>query len=393
MGTAIDSLDATPGDGLSLAAAQLREAAEAQKCWKCGCLRHALEAIDRALPESTRPEPVNEALAAARARLLPQRYDCLGCETCYPAEALSALGGASDTTGIEVDVCPTEKVEARAGWPPLPGAYHVLRYRAPVAVCTLNDEALADQIARSDLPGLAIVGTLHTENLGIERLVTNVLANPAIRFVVVCGPDGRQRIGHLPGQSLVALARKGVDAERRIIGANGKRPVLRNLEAGAVDHFRRTLEVVDLVGVSTLEPVAAAVRGCVARDPGPSTPFPSGRVIEPIVGSVPERMTSDPRGYFVVYVDRPRHLLSLEHYGNNGVLMAIIEGSAAAEVYMPAVDRGLLSRLDHAAYLGRELARAEHALSSGDDYIQDAAPELGTCGCTNVSAQPRSCHR
>jgi tetrahydromethanopterin S-methyltransferase subunit A len=55
-----------------------------------------------------------------------------------------------------------------------------------------------------------MVGTLHTENLGIERLTRNVLANPSIRFVVVCGDDGRQRIGHLPGQSLVALARDGV---------------------------------------------------------------------------------------------------------------------------------------------------------------------------------------
>jgi tetrahydromethanopterin S-methyltransferase subunit A len=58
---------------------------------------------------------------------------------------------------------------------------------------------------------------------------------------------------------------------------------------------------------------------------------------------------------------------------------------------MPAVDRGLLSRLDHAAYLGRELARAEQALAAGQPFIQDAAPEAATappplpvaptCGC------------
>ena len=39
---------------------------------------------------------------------------------------------------------------------------------------------------------------------------------------------------------------------------------------------------------------------------------------------------------------------------------------SAAEVYMTAIERGLLTRLDHAAYLGRELARAEHAMSSGN---------------------------
>ena len=123
-------------------------------------------------------------------------------------------------------------------------------------------------MARAGLPELAIVGTLHTENLGIERLVSNVVANPHIRFVIVCGPDSRQAIGHLPGQSLVALAQSGIDERQRIIGAKGKRPVLRNLGIAAVEHFRGTREVIDLVGVSDLEAILAAVRSCARRDPG-----------------------------------------------------------------------------------------------------------------------------
>ena len=87
-------------------------------------------------------------------------------------------------------------------------------------------------------------------------------------------------------------------------------------------------------------------------------------------------MVSDPAGYFVIYVDRDRGLLSLEHYLNDGLLDTVIEGNSAAEVYTPAIDRGLISRLDHAAYLGRELARAEESLHSGEPFVQDAAPEL-----------------
>jgi tetrahydromethanopterin S-methyltransferase subunit A len=34
----------------------------------------------------------------------------------------------------------------------------------------------------------------------------------------------------------------------------------------------------------------------------------------------------------------------------------------------------LVSRLDHSAYLSRELTRAEHALRTGGDYVQDRAP-------------------
>jgi tetrahydromethanopterin S-methyltransferase subunit A len=95
-------------------------------------------------------------------------------------------------------------------------------------------------------------------------------------------------------------------------------------------------------------------------------------------------MVSDPEGYFVIFIDRPRGLLNVEHYKNSGVLTTIIEGRSAAEVYITAIEHTLLSRLDHAAYLGRELARAEQALSSEEPYRQDAAPE-------QCSSQ-RSCH-
>jgi tetrahydromethanopterin S-methyltransferase subunit A len=382
MGTSVENLaEKRAPDGLSEAAAQFQAAADAKKCWACGCLRHALDAVDQAIPQPSRPADLGEAMGSAKAHLVPQRYECLGCEVCYPAVALDALGAAG-SCAVDAAVCPTEPVEMRAGWPPLPGSYRVLRYRAPVAVCTLNSEELIDPVVTAEPEVIAIAGTLQTENLGIERLITNVLANPFIRFVVVCGADSRQMIGHLPGQSPVALARDGMNPSRRIINAKGKRPVLRNLEAAAVAHFRKTVEVIDLIGVSDMERITAAVRGCAQRNPGPADPFAPSSIAVPVAGMVPEKMVSDPAGYFVIFVDRPRGLLSMEHYRNNGVLTTIIEGRSAAQVYMTAVERELISRLDHAAYLGRELARAEHALSSGEPYVQDAAPEHCSSQCS-----------
>jgi hypothetical protein len=38
--------------------------------------------------------------------------------------------------------------------------------RRALAVCTLNDEALTEAVARTRPPEVSIVGTLHTENLG-----------------------------------------------------------------------------------------------------------------------------------------------------------------------------------------------------------------------------------
>jgi len=362
------------GAGITEAVAQLAEATVAKKCWSCGCLHHGLAGIEKGFPEPSRPAILDAALRAARERLIDVAYDCLGCEICYPAMAINALNQSGGAQEI-VEACPTAPVERREGWPPLPGSYTVLRYQAPVAVCTLTDEPLMAEVARSGEPSPAIVGTLQTENLGIERLVSNVLANPNIRFLILCGADSRQAIGHLPGQSLLALAHAGEDARMRIVGAPGKRPVLRNLSPAAVEHFRRSVEVVDLIGQAQPSEILGTAARCAERNPGPAEPFAAAPAVAPMRGYIPDRMVSDPAGYFIIYVDRDRRLLSLEHYKNEGVLTTVIEGRTAPELYVPAVEKGLVSRLDHAAYLGRELARAEQALNSGERFIQDAAPE------------------
>ena len=46
-------------------------------------------------------------------------------------------------------------------------------------------------------------------------------------------------------------------------------------------------------------------------------------------------------------------------------------GESARDLLWEIVDRGLVTRLDHAGYLGRELERAETALSLGRSYSQD----------------------
>ncbi len=75
-----------------------------------------------------------------------------------------------------------------------------------------------------------------------------------------------------------------------------------------------------------------------------------------------------------MYADAGRRLLVIEHYRNDGLLTAIVEAANATDGYTSVLAADLVSRLDHAAYLGRELARAEHALRSGTPYRQDAAP-------------------
>ena len=153
---------------------QIQEAAAAKKCWHCGCLHSSLKEIEQGYPAEPLPAQLQTAMATAQERLAEVKYDCLGCAVCYPAIATNVLE-------IEVDSCATAPVEERAGWPPLPGEYQVARYQAPVAVCTLTDSELTHTLSTAAAPDLAIVGPLQTENLGIERLIQNVLANPNSR--------------------------------------------------------------------------------------------------------------------------------------------------------------------------------------------------------------------
>ncbi len=369
---------------LAIVSEQLAEAMAAKKCHACGCFHAAVAAFEQT--DGGRGE-LGPVLARARETFAPRKYDCLGCEVCFPAVAENAFADAFPGEALG-PLCATEVPAERTGWPPLPGDYLVVRHGAPVAVCTLNSPRLERHIAELRPDGLAIVGTLHTENLGIERIVRNVLANPNIRFLVVCGEDTRHAIGHLPGQSLAALCGNGTDADGRILGARGKRPVLKNVTSEEVEAFRRQVELVGLAGVEDAARIAREIEVCAPRTPGPFVGAPAVAPIPTIRAQEPARLVLDPAGFLVVYPDRTRGLV-VEHYAKEGVLELVIEGPTASAVGAAAVERGILSRLDHAVYLGRELARAEDSLRTGAPYVQDRAPGPDpaedaheSCGCS-----------
>lgn len=368
---------------------QIEAGTAAQKCHGCGCFQQTVSALSATEPGANE---LLSLLTTAKTRFAPKKYDCLGCDVCFPAIAANAFTEAYPGAGDVMDLCPTEEPSERAGWPPLPGDFEVLRYAAPVAVCALNSTELMTAIARDAPQGLSIVGTMHTENLGIERLIQNVTANPNIRFVVVCGDDTRQAVGHLPGQSLASLIANGVDDAGRIIGAKGKRPVIKNVTRELVQTFRDQIELVSLLAETDVARIIDVVDACARRTPGPSTATASRVAVERIHARPPKRLVPDPAGYFVVYPDRRTRTLSVEHFTNAGVLDVIIEGDTPAALYATIIERGLITSLDHAAYLGRELARAARSLDTAEPYIQDRAPGeiedsqagAASCACSTI---------
>lgn len=105
----------------------------------------------------------------------------------------------------------------------------------------------------------------------------------------------------------------------------------------------------------------------------------------------------DPQGYFVIYLDRDAELICAKHYTNNineqglavdpdtGEVIAckgskprvetqLFTGRTAKEIAVNLFEKTNpipVSHLEHACYLGREFVRAEYALKTGQEYVQD----------------------
>ncbi len=82
-----------------------------------------------------------------------------------------------------------------------------------------------------------------------------------------------------------------------------------------------------------------------------------------------ERWELDPLGVFRIFIDRGRRKLCALYVGRKGRILIV--GERARDIAYEIVKRGLVSKLDHAAYLGMELAKAEEALRIGRSYVQD----------------------
>jgi len=82
----------------------------------------------------------------------------------------------------------------------------------------------------------------------------------------------------------------------------------------------------------------------------------------------------DEKGSFRIAVDRIEGTIVALHYTllEMDKPINIIKGKTAERVYAKIAELGLVTRIEHAAYLGSELAKAEIALRTGKEYIQDS---------------------
>jgi tetrahydromethanopterin S-methyltransferase subunit A len=123
--------------------------------------------------------------------------------------------------------------------------------------------------------GAALSGTLQTENIGIEKIVCNLVGNPNIRYLVLCGKEVE---GHNSGSALKALIREGIEDKKTIVGSQGKTPYLFNTPLEAIKRIREQTTLVDLIGETNPEIITKAVWSCYQENP---TPFQGLNLYDP----------------------------------------------------------------------------------------------------------------
>ncbi len=88
----------------------------------------------------------------------------------------------------------------------------------------------------------------------------------------------------------------------------------------------------------------------------------------------PLKFVRDKAGSFKISVDYgttvSKSKIIATHFKKNEPDL-VIEGQSAKEIYEEIIKKDLVKRIEHAAYLGSELQKAEIAMVTGKDYVQD----------------------
>lgn len=265
------------------------------------------------------------------------------------------------------------KVDVATDYPPEEGCFLRGNHLSPVAVVVMLNapygtappevESLPPNIEKlvrvAIETGAALSGTLQTENIGIEKIVCNVVANPNIRHLVLCGEDVQ---GHNTGTALRALLENGIDEKRTIIGSKAVTPYLFNISLEAIKRFREQLTLVDLLGEMDPEVIKKAVWSCYQEREKP-VQFKNYTLYD--LGAYPEQALSYRLSGMV------KHPEEIEEWELDEVVKQIKEGKVVQETPQPKNEPTKLSEKKEPgvsepkvlAFIGKRLVRIAEELA------------------------------
>ncbi|MCX8124420.1 MAG: hypothetical protein N3F66_09670 [Spirochaetes bacterium] len=365
-------------DKISTILNQLSQGMVLEKCKRCGCMKETLELLHNSIG-SLQIDEYLDLLKKVEKWLLQMeevKYNCLGCKHCFPAVAMNIFNEyfkPPSSTKV-LNVLNIQK----QSWPPVPGEYFVLSEGpdCPVAVSTLASVELAGMLASARPKELCIVGKTETENIGIDKVIKNIITNNTIKILLLVGKEPQ---GHYSGKTLHALWENGVNETMRVINSPGRYPVLRNVTKQEVDIFRNQVRVVDMIGCEDVGKIVEEIRKHSLDIVSPrvcaeSRVEPRSYTIStvPVIQAQnPQIVEMDKAGYFVILTKPEKQIIIVEHYSYDNTLLRVIEGKDAKSIYGTIIKNGWVSQLSHAAYLGKECIKAELSIKLGFKYIQD----------------------
>lgn len=189
---------------------------------------------------------------------------------------------------ISGNACQSPKEQSAASWP----AYFKdsLIYGNPkseIAITTLWTPAklIADKI---DPKLFSVAGQLYSKE-GINFILRNILANPQIRYVIICGTELSGS-----GKALVNFFAKGVDKENNIVSEDFAM-IHKEIPQEALELVRKNVKYENLIGVNDAEKIIRKIKNYASSNkpfaepqtfPDPkndlATSFPSEETVFPI---------------------------------------------------------------------------------------------------------------
>ena len=98
----------------------------------------------------------------------------------------------------------------------------------------------------------AVVGNLYSRD-GLNPMTRNILANPTIRYIIVCGESLNDS-----AEALFAFFEKGVDAEWKIVSNGGL--IDREIPLATLNLVRENVSIIDLRGLISTEEIKRVIK-------------------------------------------------------------------------------------------------------------------------------------
>lgn len=98
-------------------------------------------------------------------------------------------------------------------------------------------------------------GQLYSKS-GINYIIRNILANPSIRYLIVCGQDLSGS-----GKALINFFKKGIDENYNITGSNFAL-IDKEIPRQSLELIRKNVQIKDLIGIREIEKINEELKSC-----------------------------------------------------------------------------------------------------------------------------------